>query len=114
MLEKVAWMNMLFDYYGELLTERQKIFMDLYYCQNLSLGEIAGEFNVTRQAVYDTLKRAEQVLSQYEEKLGLVTKSTTERNKLAVAAAMLKEYEIIESDGRVQQARKIIEEVLEM
>jgi predicted DNA-binding protein YlxM (UPF0122 family) len=51
MLEKVAWMNMLFDYYGELLTERQKIFMDLLL-QNLSLGEIAVEFNVTRQAVY--------------------------------------------------------------
>ncbi|MFX4261737.1 YlxM family DNA-binding protein [Pelotomaculum propionicicum] len=114
MLEKVAWMNMLFDFYGVLLTERQKDFMDLYYCQNLSLGEIAGEFNVTRQAVYDTLKRAEQVLSQYEEKLGLVTKSTAERNKLATAAAMLEEYETVKSDGRVQQARKIIEEVLEM
>lgn len=114
MLEKVAWMNMLFDFYGVLLTERQKIFMDLYYCQNLSLGEIAGEFNVTRQAVYDTLKRAEQVLSQYEEKLGLVTKSTTERNKLAAAAAMLEKYETLDNAGGVRQARKIIEEVLEI
>lgn len=114
MLEKVAWMNMLFDFYGELLTERQKDFMDLYYGQNLSLGEIAVEFNVTRQAVYDTLKRSEQVLSQYEDKLGLVTKSASERNKLAAAAAMLEEYETAENDGRVRQARKIIEEVLEM
>jgi hypothetical protein len=114
LLEKVAWMNMLFDFYGELLTERQKDFLDLYYCQNLSLGEIAVEFSVSRQAVYDTLKRAEQVLSQYEDKLGLVTKSASERNKLAAAAAMLEEYETAENDGRVRQARKIIEEVLEM
>lgn len=114
MLEKVAWMNMLFDFYGVLLTDRQKDFMDLYYCHNLSLGEIAGEFNVTRQAVYDTVKRAEQVLSQYEEKLGLVTKYRSERNKLAAAASILEDIEAVGKDGRVQQARKIIEEVLEM
>ncbi|MDD4767272.1 MAG: YlxM family DNA-binding protein [Desulfotomaculaceae bacterium] len=107
-------MNMLFDFYGVLLTERQKDYMDLYYCQNLSLGEIAAEFKVTRQAVYDTLKRAEQLLSQYEEKLGLVTKSTAERKKLTAAAAILEECETAENGGRVQQARKIIEEVLEM
>ena len=47
MLEKVAWMNMLFDFYGQLLTDRQKDLMELYYCQNLSLGEIAGEFKIT-------------------------------------------------------------------
>lgn len=114
MLEKVDWMNMLFDFYGVLLTERQKDFMNLYYCQNLSLGEIAAEFSVTRQAVYDTLKRAEQILSQYEEKLGLVKKTTAERNKLAAAAAMLEELETADNGGRVRQARKIIEEVLEM
>lgn len=114
MLEKVDWMNMLFDFYGVLLTERQKDYMDLYYCQNLSLAEIAVEFNVTRQAVYDTLKRAEHVLSQYEEKLGLVTKSMAERNKLTTAAAILEECENMENGGSVQQARKIIEEVLEM
>lgn len=114
MLEKVDWMNVLFDFYGILLTERQKVFMDLYYGHNLSLGEIAAEFNVTRQAVYDTLKRAEQVLSEYEEKLGLVTKSAAERNKLAAAAAMLEDIESADNDGRVRQARKIIEEILEM
>jgi predicted DNA-binding protein YlxM (UPF0122 family) len=114
LLDKVAWMNMLFDFYGQLLTDRQKDFMELYYCHNLSLGEIAGEFNVTRQAVYDTLKRAEQVLSQFEAKLGLVAKYITERNKLAAAAAILEEYETAESGGRLQQARKIIEEVLKM
>ena len=114
MLDKVAWMNMLFDFYGQLLTDRQKDFMELYYCHNLSLGEIADEFNVTRQAVYDTLKRAEQVISQYEAKLGLVAKFKTERNKLAVAAAILEECETVESDDRLQQARKIIEEVLKM
>ncbi len=114
MLEKVAWMNMLYDFYGALLTERQREYMDLYYCHNLSLAEIATEFKVTRQAIYDTLKRAEQVLSQYEEKLGLVTKSTTERDKLAAVAAILEECENMENACSVRQARKIIEEVLEI
>lgn len=114
MLEKVAWMNMLFDFYGQLLTDRQKDLMELYYCQNLSLGEIAVEFKVTRQAVYDTLKRSEQTLSRYESKLGLAAKYKTERNRLACAAVMLEECGAADIDGRVQEARKIIEEVLEM
>jgi len=114
LLEKVAWMNMLFDFYGQLLTDRQKDLMELYYCHNLSLGEIAGEFKVTRQAVYDTLKRSEQTLSRYESKLGLAAKYKTERNRLACAAAMLEECGATDNNGRVQEARKIIEEVLEM
>jgi predicted DNA-binding protein YlxM (UPF0122 family) len=114
LLDKVAWMNMLFDFYGQLLTDRQKDFMELYYCHNLSLGEIADEFKVTRQAVYDTLKRAEQVLSKYEAKLGLVARFKTERNKLADAAAILEEFETVGKDDRLQQAREIIEEVMKM
>lgn len=112
MLEKVAWMNLLYDFYGQLLTERQKDFMELYYGQNLSLGEIAGEFRVTRQAVHDTLKRAEQVLSQYEEKLGLVVKYNSQRNLLAEARDLLDEIGAATPDGRIRKARDILNEVL--
>lgn len=114
MLEKVAWMNMLFDFYGVLLTERQKDYMELYYCQNLSLAEIAVEFKVTRQAVYDTLKRAEQILKKYEEKLGLARKSTVERDKLTAVVAILKECETAENRNRLREAQKNIGEVLDM
>lgn len=113
MLEKIAWMNLLYDFYGQLLTDRQKDFMELYYGQNLSLGEIAGEFTVTRQAVHDTLKRAEQLLSQYEEKLGLVAKFNSEKSKLAAAVALLDEYYATTEDGRIRQARDILNEILD-
>lgn len=113
MLEKISWMNLLYDFYGQLLTERQKDFIELYYGQNLSLGEIAGEFMVTRQAVHDTLKRAEQMLAQYEEKMGLVTKYRLERDKLSAAAALLDEYSASTDDKRIVRARNLLKEVLD-
>jgi predicted DNA-binding protein YlxM (UPF0122 family) len=114
LLEKVDLMNLLFDFYGQLLTDRQKDFMELYYAQNLSLGEIAEEFNVSRQAVYDTLKRSGQLLTQYEEKLGLASRFKAERNKLSAAAALLDESGSIQTNGKVRRAREIIDEILEL
>ncbi len=65
-------MTLLFDYYGELLTQRQKQCFDLRYNQDLSLGEIAEELQVSRQGVYDNLSRAEAILANMEEKTGCV------------------------------------------
>jgi predicted DNA-binding protein YlxM (UPF0122 family) len=114
LLEKIAWISLLNDFYGQLLTRRQQDFMELYYGQNLSLGEIAGEFKVTRQAVHDTLKRAEQLLNEYEKKLSLVEKFNNERNKLTTAAVLLDEYTSTCQDGRVLRAREILSEILDM
>ncbi len=61
---------MLLDCYGDLLTERQKSIMELYYCEDLSLAEIGSSLGVTRQAVHDIIKRTEHMLLKYEEKLG--------------------------------------------
>jgi len=113
-LEKTAWMNLLNDFYGQLLTERQKVFMELYYAQNLSLGEIAEEFAVTRQAVHDTLKRAEQSLKEYEKKLGLVAKFKVERDKLAEAGSLLDEFAATGEEEKVRRAREILKEILEL
>ena len=55
-----------------LLTERQKRIMQLYYDNDWSLGEIAENYEVSRQAIYDVLRRAEKALEQYESRLGLV------------------------------------------
>lgn len=72
MLEKTVEISVLYDFYNQLLTEKQKNIVDLYYNQDLSLGEIADEFDVSRQAVYDMLKRTERLLYQYEEKLNFI------------------------------------------
>ncbi|MCC5893112.1 putative DNA-binding protein [Exiguobacterium sp.] len=73
-LEKTNRMNYLFDFYQALLTPKQRNYMSLYYLDDFSLGEIAEEFEVSRQAVYDNIKRTEMMLEQYEEKLELFTK----------------------------------------
>lgn len=61
---------MLLDCYGDLLTEHQKNIMELYYCEDLSLAEIGNPLGITRQAVRDIIKRTENILLNYEEKLG--------------------------------------------
>ncbi|MEK3989543.1 putative DNA-binding protein [Robertmurraya sp. FSL R5-0851] len=83
MLEKTNRMNYLYDFYQSLLTPKQQSYMSLYYLDDYSLGEIAEEYHVSRQAVYDNIKRTEAMLEEYEEKLLLFHKFQ-ERNKLLV------------------------------
>lgn len=66
---------LLFDYYGELLTETQKTYYNLYYNQDFSLGEIAEREKVSRQGVHDALSRAEITLRNLEEKTGCIARS---------------------------------------
>lgn len=73
-LEKTTRMNYLFDFYQELLTPKQRSYMMLYYLDDHSLGEIAEEYNITRQAVYDNIRRTEAMLEEYEAKLQLFDK----------------------------------------
>ena len=65
-------MTMLYDFYGDLLTDRQKEFYDLYYNEDLSLAEIAENYGITRQGVRDIIVRAEGSLTDIEEKTGLI------------------------------------------
>ncbi|QTD42351.1 putative DNA-binding protein [Sporosarcina sp. Te-1] len=74
MLEKTTRVNFLFDFYQSLLTDKQRVYMQLYYLDDLSLGEIAEEYGVSRQAVYDNVRRTESMLEDYEEKLNLFSK----------------------------------------
>ena len=67
-------LTLLFDYYGDLLTERQKQCFDLRYNQDLSLAEIAQELGVSRQGVHDNLNRAEALLRNMEAKTGCVSR----------------------------------------
>ena len=75
-------MTLLLDYYGELLTEKQKTCFDLYYNQDLSLGEIAEEAGISRQGVHDSLARAEAVLLDLEQKLGCMARAQRQQQAL--------------------------------
>ena len=74
MLEKTLRLNYLFDFYQALLTPKQRDYLQMYYLEDLSLVEIADITNVSRQAVYDNIKRSEAILESYEEKLLLYEK----------------------------------------
>ncbi|RYM07206.1 putative DNA-binding protein [Sporolactobacillus sp. THM7-7] len=74
MLEKIIRVNALYDFYQPLLTDKQQEYLNLYYLNDFSLGEIAERCHVSRQAVYDNLKRAESTLETFEDKLGLYRK----------------------------------------
>ena len=94
MLDDTFLRTMLFDYYGDLLTDKQKEYYDLHYNSDLSLFEIAEMSGTSRQAVWDIIRRAEQALREYEAKTGLVARAVKRREtveKLAAAARTLPE-----------------------
>ena len=86
-------MTLLYDYYGELLTERQRMCFDLYHNQDLSLSEIAQELQVSRQGVYDNLSRAETLLRNMEEKTGCVRRDLQSRKALREITVAAKRLE---------------------
>ena len=65
-------MTMLYDFYGDILTDRQKEFFDLYYNEDLSLAEISENYGITRQGVRDVIVRAEAAMTELEEKTGII------------------------------------------
>lgn len=83
MLEKTTRINFLYDFYQSLLTPKQQTYMSLYYLDDYSLGEIADEYHVSRQAVFDNIKRTEAMLEEYEEKLLLFQKFQERQKAIA-------------------------------
>lgn len=75
-------MNWLLDFYGAMLTDRQKNALEMHYSDDLSLSEISQSLNITRQAVHDSLKRGEKTLNNFEDKLGLVKRYFDIGNKI--------------------------------
>ena len=80
--DAVTKQSLLYDFYGELLTKRQREVMELYNEENLSLGEIAEEFGISRQGVHDALHKAQKALEEYEQKLGLVERFSATRDAI--------------------------------
>ncbi|MCM3709968.1 putative DNA-binding protein [Sporosarcina luteola] len=103
MLEKTTRVNFLYDFYQTLLTEKQRIYMQLYYLDDLSLGEIADEYGVSRQAVYDNVRRTEAMLEDYEEKLKLFSKF---RNRMEIIEKL--EQLVLGNDEASKEVRMLL------
>lgn len=97
----------LYDIYGALLTERQQNCMELYFCDDLSLAEIADELDVSRQAVHDLIHRVEQILEKYEDKLKLLDKEEQNKQLLVAAKNLLDEYIAVKSDERLEELKAL-------
>ena len=85
MFEKNLEIGYLLDFYGDILPERRRDILDLYYNDDLSLSEIAEQMGITRQAVRDSIKKTETELFFYEEKLGLRRRFTEAEARAASA-----------------------------
>jgi predicted DNA-binding protein YlxM (UPF0122 family) len=86
-LDNLAKESLLYDFYGGLLTDKQREVMELYHEENYSIVEIAGELGVSKQAVHDNLRKTERILSDYEDKLGLVSRFVSRSNALRAVRA---------------------------
>mgnify|MGYP003750860519 FL=1 len=112
MYDKLVQIALLFDFYGQLLTEKQIEIVDMYYNNDLSLGEISEQQGISRQGVYDTLKRAERTLYQYEEKLGLVDRFLKQKQNMEKIIEMLEEL-IIENGYDRENIKNKLKEIKE-
>jgi len=108
LLEKTMRLNYLFDFYQTLLTPKQREYMKMYYLEDFSLVEIAELSNVSRQAIYDNIKRTESILETYEENLLLYDKFER-RGKLL---EQLKEVAITPSDRHAFQ--QLMKQLIEL
>ncbi len=111
MKQEAFKMTLLFDFYGSLLTEKQRCYFDLYYNQDFSLGEIAEQEGISRQGVHDAINRAEAVLQQMEQTTGCVQRMQLLRSamqEITRSAQTLLQHQ----DTQVrQEAQKILSSV---
>ena len=107
-MDKNIKISILCQIYGKLLTEKQYQVLDDYYNNDLSLSEIAENLNITRQAVRDNLKKGENKLFEYEEKLNVMKKTMEQEEKIAI---VLSEIAKIQSKSSDKEVGKILEHI---
>lgn len=115
-MDRIYETSLLLDFYGQLLTDRQYAILDLYYNNDYSLGEIAENFGISRQGVYDYIKRSRDILKKFEDKLGLVHRFVTNIEKARKAQELLRKIDTSvlndEDRKRIECVEGIIEELI--
>lgn len=109
MLDQINRINLLYDIYAPLLTDRQSEVLQLYFSDNYSLGEIAAEYNVSRQAIYDIIQRALASIEKLEEKLNLYKLFNIQQNLLNEADFLLAK-EVFKKDDQ-RRLQKIVDDL---
>ena len=107
-MEKILRQSLLFDFYGELLTEHQKSIYSDYLLNDIGLSEIALERGISRQGVHDLVKRCESILENYESKLGLLDKFLETKSKVEEIHDITKQFD---NSSVSLQERKLIDRI---
>ena len=110
-MEKIYQQALLYDFYGELLTEHQRSIYEDAVCNDLSLGEIAQDRGISRQGVHDLIRRCDKILLEYEARLHLVEKFMNARDKVEKIMTLAQEPELGQSVDRLQEIHKLAEEL---
>ena len=101
----------LFSFYGSLLTDKQQEFVELYYYHDWSLGEIAQKKDISRQAVFDNLKRAEATLEEYEDELGMTEYYFTIEKKIEEISSQVEEIKEKLSADETAEFKRLLAEL---
>ena len=112
-VNKILEQALLFDFYGELLTEHQKEIYGQFIQEDLSLGEIAKEAGISRQGVHELVRRCSQTLAGYEEKLHLVSRFMAVKEKVQRINELLEGYQEQDTSGVMLEIRRISDEIIE-
>lgn len=112
-MNEILEQALLYDFYGELLTSHQKEIYEQFILEDLSLGEIASDAGISRQGVHDLVKRCNKTLQGYEEKLHLVEKFLSIKEKVHKIDDILEQYKDKENQELVSDIRTIAREILE-
>lgn len=112
-MSKDLSISMLMDFYGQLLTEKQRITLDLYYNQDYSLSEIAEYADITRQGVRDSIKRGEKQLSELENTLGLAGRFRNISSEFEEMAVLIKDIKNRTLDKNITEDIEKLEQLSE-
>ena len=115
-MDDLLHVTLLYDFYGELLTQKQKLVFEMYYQNDLSLTEIGDELSISRQAVRDQLKRTEKILAGYEEKLNLVERFMRHKKAVEKMKKLIEEMEAFgiingEAAVKIEEVKRIADEI---
>lgn len=112
-MEKIVQQTLLFDFYGELLTEHQQRIYEDVVCNDMSCSEVAAEHGVSRQGIHDLIKRCNRQLEEYEAKLHLVEKFLDIQAKVQKMRLKIKQAAEEGQMPDVQEILRISDEILE-
>lgn len=112
-MDDILKQTLLYDFYGELLTEHQKEIYEQAVLEDMSLSEIAAEAGISRQGVHDLVKRCNKTLEGYEEKLHLVERFMSVKERVHELNELLVHYEEHDERELIEEVRKVSEQILE-